>query len=89
MSRAVVLGRVAIVLTTFFRGEKYSIHPLDLSTISDPFSIGGKDWVACVSTFEGIDNWGGVGFDLSLGDTFLRNVYAVYVPHSLSVGSRI
>ena len=71
------------MLTTFSSGEIYSIHPLDLSTISDPLTINGQDWVACVSTFKGIDNWGAGDFDISLGDTFLRNVYAVYVPPSL------
>ncbi|KIM38854.1 hypothetical protein M413DRAFT_447551 [Hebeloma cylindrosporum] len=61
-----------------FGGEKYAIHPLDLSTISDPLTIDGKDWVACVATFKAADNWGEGDFDLSLGDTFLRNVYAVF-----------
>ena len=85
----IVLGRLTFVLTSFSRGEKYPIHPLDLSIISDPFTIDGKDWVVCASSFSGIDNWGLGDFDLSLGDAFLRNVYAVYVPHSLSVRSSI
>ena len=55
------------------------MHPLDLSTISDPITVNGQDRVVCVSTIQGIDNWGEGDFDLSLGDTFLRNVYAVYV----------
>jgi len=66
----------------FYSGEKYPIHPLDLSTISDPFTINGQDWVACVSSFIGADNWNAGDFDISLGDTFLRNVYSVYVHHS-------
>jgi len=55
------------------------MHPLDLSTISEPITINGQDRIVCVSTITGIDNWGQGDFDLSLGDTFLRNVYAVYV----------
>lgn len=58
-------------------GEKYPIHPLDLSTISDPFTLDGKSYVACVAAFKGADNWGGGDYDISLGDSFLRNVYTV------------
>jgi len=59
------------------------MHPLDLSTITNA-TIDGKDWTVCVASFMGVDNWGQGDFDISLGDTFLRNVYSVYVHHSLS-----
>ncbi|KAF8963536.1 aspartic peptidase domain-containing protein [Flammula alnicola] len=61
-----------------FGSERYAIHPLDLSTISDPLTIDGQQYVACVSSFKGADNWGAGDFDISLGDTFLRNVYSVF-----------
>jgi len=58
-------------------GKKYPIHPLDLSTISDPFIIDGQNTVACVSAFMGRNVFGVQGFEYSLGDSFLRNVYSV------------
>ncbi|KDR74825.1 hypothetical protein GALMADRAFT_141158 [Galerina marginata CBS 339.88] len=61
-----------------FGGVHYPFHPLDLSTISDPLTIDGKDYVACVSALKGIDRWGGDDYDISLGDSFLRNVYALF-----------
>ncbi|PPQ86178.1 hypothetical protein CVT25_006921 [Psilocybe cyanescens] len=61
-----------------FGGERYPIHPLDLSTISDPLTINGEEWVACVAAFKGADRWGGDAYDISLGDSFLRNVYSVF-----------
>lgn len=60
------------------RGQKYLIHPLDLSIISDPVRINGKQYTACISSFVGADNWAEGAFDISLGDAFLRNVYSVY-----------
>ncbi|KAF5325311.1 hypothetical protein D9619_009569 [Psilocybe cf. subviscida] len=60
-----------------FGGVRYPIHPLDLSTFSDPISINGQDMITCVSTINGADNWS-TDFDISLGDTFLRNVYSVF-----------
>lgn len=57
-------------------GVRCPIHPLDLSTFSQPISINGQDRIACVSSINGVDNWS-PDFDVSLGDSFLRNVYSV------------
>ncbi|PPR06744.1 hypothetical protein CVT24_013051 [Panaeolus cyanescens] len=59
-------------------GVRYPIHPLDLSVITDPFTINGADHIACVSSFTISDDLGHGEFDIILGDTFLRNVYSVY-----------
>jgi saccharopepsin len=58
-------------------GKKYPIHPLDLSIISDPLIAGNQSVVACVSAFRGTDGFSAQGFEYSLGDSFLRNVYSV------------
>jgi saccharopepsin len=53
------------------------MHPLDLSEITDA-TVDGQPYTVCVSSFMGMDDWGQGDFDLSLGDTFLRNVYSVF-----------
>jgi len=58
------------------RGLKYAVHPLDLSVISQPFQVNGRQVVACSSSFTVVDGLSEQGFDISLGDTFLRNVYS-------------
>lgn len=57
---------------------KYPIHPLDLTSLSDPITLGGQKYTACVAAFHGIDEWAPGEFDISLGDSFLRNVYASF-----------
>ena len=64
-------------------GNEYFIHPLDLSTITKPLEIDGKQYVACTSSFMAADNWAGDAYEVSLGDAFLRNVYTMYVPLGL------
>ncbi|KAF9036300.1 aspartic peptidase domain-containing protein [Panaeolus papilionaceus] len=59
-------------------GHTFPVHPLDLSTISNPFTVNGQDYIACVSSFTIADGAGKDEFDMILGDTFLRNVYSVY-----------
>jgi saccharopepsin len=60
-----------------FGGERFPVHPLDLSTITAPLAINGQQYVACVAALQGADGYSD-GFDISLGDTFLRNVYSVF-----------
>ena len=61
-------------------GQEFPFHPLDLSILTDTIQLpDGSEAVACVSSFKGVDNWAPDDFDISLGDTFLRNVYAAYV----------
>ncbi|KAF9530508.1 aspartic peptidase domain-containing protein [Crepidotus variabilis] len=62
-----------------FGGEKFPIHPLDLSTISEPIDLpDGRTVTACVSALQGADGFSDDGFEVALGDSFLRNVYSVY-----------
>ncbi|KAJ3477512.1 hypothetical protein NLJ89_g12413 [Agrocybe chaxingu] len=63
-----------------FGGQRYPIHPLDLTTLTDPIEVNGQERIACVGALKGVDAWGGNEYDMSLGDSFLRNVYSVYVP---------
>lgn len=65
-------------VSLFFGGKEYPIHPLDLSTITQPLEIDGKQYVACASSFMAADNWAGDAYEVSLGDAFLRNVYTVF-----------
>jgi len=50
-----------------------------MSTISDPVTIAGQQYIACVSAFHSADGLSSSGFDVALGDSFLRNVYSMYV----------
>ncbi|RXW19701.1 hypothetical protein EST38_g6147 [Candolleomyces aberdarensis] len=60
-----------------FGGEEFPIHPLDLTRIIDDISVGDDAYSACISAFHGADEWG-AGYEISLGGSFLRNVYSVY-----------
>lgn len=55
-----------------FGGQEFPVHPLDMTEI---FTIPGKDAIACRSSFKAVDGW---TVEISLGDSFLRNVYSVY-----------
>ena len=58
-------------------GKKYPMHPLDLSNITEPYNVNGRKVVSCVSAFEVLpDDWIGEGYEILLGDSFLRNVYS-------------
>ncbi|CAA7263719.1 unnamed protein product [Cyclocybe aegerita] len=61
-----------------FAGQRYPIHPLDLTTLTDPIEVNGQERIACVGALKGVDAWGGNEYDMSLGDSFLRNVYSVF-----------
>ncbi|KAF8148451.1 aspartic peptidase domain-containing protein [Crassisporium funariophilum] len=75
----VVPCNTTTIVELVFGGEKYPIHPLDLSTIIDPpIQVDGKVYTVCLASIEAVDSWGGDAYDMSLGDSFLRNVYSVY-----------
>lgn len=67
-----------------YSGQEFPVHPLDLTF---PFvgtvpSKGGVETsvTLCLGTYQPItlDPTAFAGFDLALGDAFLRNVYASY-----------
>ncbi|PPR01701.1 hypothetical protein CVT26_013099, partial [Gymnopilus dilepis] len=62
-----------------FAGVRYPIHPLDLSTI-ETFTLAGKEYTACISAFQSAEDedFSTNGFDIALGDSFLRNVYSTF-----------
>ncbi|PPR00386.1 hypothetical protein CVT26_009667 [Gymnopilus dilepis] len=57
-----------------FAGVRYPVHPLDLSTI-ETFTLAGKQYTACISAFQSAEDedFSSNGFDVALGDSFLRN----------------
>ncbi|KAJ3527937.1 hypothetical protein NMY22_g9597 [Coprinellus aureogranulatus] len=61
-----------------FGGQRFPMHPLDLSGVTGYTSKGGKEYTACVGTISGINDVGADEFGAILGDEFLRNVYSVY-----------
>ncbi|TFK20993.1 acid protease [Coprinopsis marcescibilis] len=58
-----------------FGGQEFPIHPLDLTRVVEAIP---KVHSACVSAFVGADGWGRNEYEISLGDSFLRNVYSLY-----------
>ncbi|KAH9935100.1 acid protease [Epithele typhae] len=62
-----------------FSGQDIPVHPLDL-TLTTVFSTPSGNITGCLGSFQGLtlDPTEFVGFDLILGDSFLRNVYASY-----------
>ena len=60
-----------------FSGQRIPLHPLDLSHLSQPVTLGGQNYTACIASMDGDDGLSSVGFEMSLGDIFLRNVYSV------------
>lgn len=69
-----------------YSGQEFPVHPLDLTfpfTSTVPGKNGTQTSVTlCLGTYQPItlDPTAFAGFDLALGDAFLRNVYASYVP---------
>lgn len=59
------------------RGQRYPVHPLDLTMVSRQVGAGGRNYTACVASMDGLDGWESNEFEVSLGDAFLRNVYTV------------
>lgn len=65
------------VVEFVFGGKSFPLHPLDLSVLST-VTVSGTQYTACVKSIFGVDDLGGIEFDASLGDIFLRNVYTVF-----------
>ncbi|KAF8892820.1 aspartic peptidase domain-containing protein [Gymnopilus junonius] len=61
-----------------FAGVHYPVHPLDLSTITSPVTVDGQQYTACTAAFQSGDDSSSSGFDVALGDSFLRNVYSIF-----------
>ncbi|RXW21445.1 hypothetical protein EST38_g4402 [Candolleomyces aberdarensis] len=61
-----------------FGGQRFPIHPLDLSFIIQPVTVGGQQYTICMASMYGEDGLTSSGFEVSLGDIFLRNVYSVF-----------
>ncbi len=65
-------------------GQDFVVHPLDLTRpmVTDITTNGQKKQVTvCINTYQylTLDPNSFQGFDMILGDAFLRNVYASYV----------
>ncbi|KAF8057031.1 aspartic peptidase domain-containing protein [Lyophyllum atratum] len=58
-------------------GQSFPMHPLDLTEVSS-VPIEGVNHTVCTNSFLIDNNPGQDEFELVFGDTFLRNVYAVY-----------
>lgn len=58
------------------RNQEFFVHPLDL-TFPMVTTVDGANRTACINTYQysTIDLGDNTGFDLILGDAFLRNVY--------------
>lgn len=58
-------------------GQDFPVHPLDL-TYPFVLELGQTNVTACINTYQylTLDPNSFVGFDIILGDAFLRNVYA-------------
>ncbi|KAH9911320.1 aspartic peptidase domain-containing protein [Epithele typhae] len=66
-------------LTFVFGDQEFPIHPLDL-TFPYVFNTNGMNATVCLNTYQylTLDPNNFVGFDIILGDAFLRNVYASF-----------
>ncbi|EIW59870.1 acid protease [Trametes versicolor FP-101664 SS1] len=71
-----------VSLSFVFGDQEFFVHPLDLTLpVAGPFNgPGGGNVTICINTFQylTLDPAEFVGFDLILGDAFLRNVYASF-----------
>ena len=61
-------------------GQDFPVHPLDI-TYPEVTELNGQNATACVNTYQylTLDPNSFQGFDMILGDAFLRNVYTSYV----------
>lgn len=59
-------------------GQEIPIHPLDLTEITTFLTSDNKKTVVCTSIPYITNSFIGQGFDASLGDAFLRNVYSLF-----------
>ena len=64
------------------RGQQFNVHPLDLTSLTvaklNTTDGGQQNATFCINSFQylTLDPTEFSGFDLILGDAFLRNVYA-------------
>ncbi|KAI1796364.1 aspartic peptidase domain-containing protein [Ganoderma leucocontextum] len=70
-------------LTFVFGGQQFPVHPLDLTfPVVVTLPVNGQDTnlTACINTYQylTLDPNSFQGFDIVLGDAFLRNVYASF-----------
>ncbi|KAA1466890.1 acid protease [Dentipellis sp. KUC8613] len=63
-------------VTLTFGGQKFPIHPLDLSQLTENQLPSGKNVTICVSNWS--PSSGDTRFDFLLGDAFLRNAYTSF-----------
>ncbi|KAI0633302.1 acid protease [Trametes polyzona] len=62
-------------------GVRYPVHPLDLTTtVTGPVGPNNANATACINTFQvsALNPTEFTGFDVVLGDAFLRNVYVSF-----------
>lgn len=59
-------------------GQEIPIHPLDLTEVTTFLTSDNKKTVICTSFPYITNDFVGQGFDASLGDAFLRNVYSLF-----------
>lgn len=67
-------------VSMIFNGTEYPLNPLDLSRVNNLGSFaGGTNETICVNTFQPGDTTAAAqGLDFILGDSFMRNVYALF-----------
>ncbi|KAJ7635166.1 aspartic peptidase domain-containing protein [Roridomyces roridus] len=65
-------------VTVDFEGRSYPIHPLDLSTVTYQVGPDNVNRTVCVNTLTNGGSMVNGTKDMLVGDSFLRNVYAVY-----------
>lgn len=72
LSRAFLIN----ALTLCYRGDTFSINPLEL-TVLQSVTEHGQQWTICVNSFQPQLAVGSGDLDYLLGDIFMRNVYTV------------
>jgi saccharopepsin len=75
----IVPCKTTAIVELEFGDQKFPIHPLDLSNILKPVTLpDGTEVTVCTSAFRYQDGTAQQGFEIALGDSFLRNIYSVY-----------
>ncbi|KAG8708040.1 hypothetical protein FRC09_001478 [Ceratobasidium sp. 395] len=64
-------------LAFYIGGHTINIHPLDVTNVVTQV-WGGQNVTYCYGTFQPLTGSTGGGYDVILGDSFLRNVYTVW-----------
>ncbi|KII87031.1 hypothetical protein PLICRDRAFT_663523 [Plicaturopsis crispa FD-325 SS-3] len=70
-------------VTLQFGGDTFAVDPLDLTIVTTSIQANGSTYTVCVNAFQAQAAGIPGEVDMILGDTFMRNVYSVYVhqPH--------